>query len=231
MTAAYQVLFEDNHCLAVNKTAGWLSTHYQGQEETIDRLLKQYLKEKHHKPGNVYLGVVHRLDKPVSGVLLFARTSKAAARLSEQFRLGTVQKTYWAMVSGEVAAPEGKLRHWLRKNEALQRIECFGEPVRGAAQADLSWKCIVARHGRSWLELHPATGRRHQLRVQLAALGHPIIGDKQYGSKQPFHRVLALHARSLQFTHPTRGEELALVAELPETWSLSFRDLLEEGKP
>lgn len=228
MTAAYEILFEDNHCLAVNKPTGWASTHFQGTEETIDRQLKEYLKKKYNKPGNVFLGVVHRLDKPVSGVLLFARTSKAAARLSEQFRTGTVQKTYWAIVTGEVHPPSGQLRHWLRKNESLRQVELVKEGSAGAVRAELTYSSLASRHGRTWLELRPRTGRRHQLRVQLAALGHPIIGDKLYGSRQPFQRALALHARSLQFEHPIRHEPLTLTAKLPPTWSLSFADLLGE---
>src|SRR6478735_5120029 len=123
---ALDILFEDNHVVAVNKPAGWPSTHFDGSEETVDRLAKAYLKEKHQKPGNVFLGVVHRLDKPVSGVLLFARTSKAAARLSEQFREGTVEKVYWAVVERPPAldfADSGTLEDWLKKNDAEARVE------------------------------------------------------------------------------------------------------------
>src|ERR687884_458756 len=115
---ALDILYEDNHCLAVNKPAGALSTHFQGKEETLDRAVKQYLKERYRKPGNVFLGIVHRLDRPVSGVLLFARTSKAAARLAEQFRQGTVEKVYWAVVEGEVVRPAGTLEDWLRKDRS-----------------------------------------------------------------------------------------------------------------
>src|SRR5215213_288740 len=116
-----EILYEDNHCLAVDKPAGAVSTHFQGKEETVDRAVKAYLKEKYKKPGNVFLGVVHRLDRPVSGVLLFARTSKAAARLSEQFREGSVEKVYWAVVEGEVQRSAGTLEDWLRKDEARGR--------------------------------------------------------------------------------------------------------------
>src|SRR5262249_42004802 len=118
-----EILYEDNHCLAVSKPGGVLSTHYQGREDTVDREVRRYLKEKHKKPGNVFLGVVHRLDKPVSGVLLFARTSKAAARLAEQFREGTVEKVYWAVVEGEVAKSAGSLEDWLKKDEERRRVE------------------------------------------------------------------------------------------------------------
>src|SRR6266851_9067441 len=118
-----EILYEDNHCLAVGKPAGCLSTHYAGKEETVDRAVKQYLKEKYRKPGNVFLGIVHRLDRPVSGVLLFARTSKGAARLAEQFREGTVEKVYWAVVEGDLAQPAGTLEDWLRKDRIACRVE------------------------------------------------------------------------------------------------------------
>src|SRR5438445_12844403 len=121
--APLEILYEDNHCLAVAKPAGALTTHYQGREETVDRLIKAYLKEKYKKPGNVFLGVVQRLDKPVSGVLLFARTSKAAARLAEQFRQGSVEKIYWAVVEGEVQRQAGSLEDWLKKDRTLGRVE------------------------------------------------------------------------------------------------------------
>src|SRR5712664_2392815 len=123
MTPPLDILYEDNHCLALAKPSGVSSAHFQGQDQTLDRAVKEYLKEKYQKPGNVFLGVVHRLDKPVSGVLLFARTSKAAARLAEQFREGTVEKTYWAIVEGDVRAEAGSLEDWLRKDENVGRVQ------------------------------------------------------------------------------------------------------------
>src|SRR5438034_4419980 len=125
------ILYEDNHCLAIAKPSGTLSTHYQGGEETLDRAVKSYLKEKYRKPGNVFLGIVHRLDRPVSGVLLFARTSKAAARLAQQFREGTVEKVYWADVEGEVGQQAGTLEDWLRKGEQAGRVEVVPPDTRG----------------------------------------------------------------------------------------------------
>src|SRR5438132_854079 len=123
MPPELEILYEDNHCLAIAKPAGRVSTHFQGRDETLDRDVKAYLKTQYQKPGNVFLGVVHRLDRPVSGVLLFARTSKAAARLSEQFRQGSIEKVYWAVVEGEVQRNAGSLEDWLRKNEATRRVE------------------------------------------------------------------------------------------------------------
>src|SRR3984893_18394382 len=132
---AVEILYEDNHCLAVAKPSGCLSTHYQGMEETLDRQVKQYLKEKYQKPGNVFLGVVHRLDRPVSGVLLFARTSKAAARLAEQFREGSIEKIYWAVVEGEWPQMAGSLADWLRKDKQAGRVEVVSAETEGARQA------------------------------------------------------------------------------------------------
>src|SRR6476660_5922601 len=135
MSGPLEVLYEDNHCLAVYKPAGRLSAHFDGREETLDREVKGYLKGKYGKPGNVFLGVVHRLDRPVSGVLLFARTSKAAARLSEQFREGTIEKIYWAVVEGEVSTHAGSLEDWLRKDREAGRVEVVEPRSPGARQA------------------------------------------------------------------------------------------------
>ncbi len=224
-----EVLYEDNHCLAVDKPAGWPSTHFQGGEETVDRAVKAYLKEKYHKPGNVFLGVVHRLDKPVSGVLLFARTSKAAARLSEQFREGSVEKVYWAVVEGEVERQAGSLEDWLRKDKEVGRVEVVepGEP--GARQALLHYTRRGNHGGLTWLEVRPQTGRTHQLRVQLAHHAHPIYGDAKYGAVHTFPTGIALHARSLTFLHPIRYEPVTLTAEVPRPWRGRFAYLLHPG--
>src|SRR6516164_8807118 len=134
-----EILYEDNHCLAIAKPSGMVSTHYQGREQTLDRLIKQYLKEKYGKPGNVFLGIVHRLDRVVSGVLLFARTSKAAARLAEQFRLGTVEKIYWAVVEGHIYKSSGELRDWLKKNESTGQVLVVSPKTGGAREALLQY--------------------------------------------------------------------------------------------
>src|SRR6476661_7950096 len=135
-----EILYEDNHCLAIAKPAGALSTHFQGKEETLDRAVKTYLKDKHKKPGNVFLGVVHRLDRPVSGVLLFARTSKAAARLSEQFREGTIEKVYWAVVEGDLEKSAGSLEDWLLKDREARRVEIVEPRTAQARQALLHFQ-------------------------------------------------------------------------------------------
>ncbi len=229
MDEPLDILFEDNHCLAIAKPSGALSTHYQGREETLDRRLKQYLKDKYHKPGNVFLGVVHRLDKPVSGVLLFARTSKAAARLSAQFREGTIEKIYWAVVEGAVGRAAGTLEDWLKKDTERGRVDVVEPRTRGARQALLHYQLKATHDGLSWLEVRPQTGRTHQLRVQLAHHGHPIFGDARYGSIHTFDHAVALHARSLTFLHPIRYEPITLTAEMPRSWRGRFAYLFREA--
>jgi 23S rRNA pseudouridine1911/1915/1917 synthase len=228
-----EILYEDNHCLAVAKPGGVPSAHFQGEETTLDRAVKLHLKAKYRKPGNVFLGIVHRLDKPVSGVLLFARTSKAAARLSEQFREGTVEKVYWAVVEGTVAREAGTLEDWLRIDPAAtpKRVEVVEPRVPGARQAVLHFQKRGQHGGLSLLEVRPQTGRTHQLRVQLAHHGHPIYGDARYGSVRTFGRSIGLHARSLTFLHPVRYEPVTLTAEVPREWRGRFAYLLKGVRP
>lgn len=229
-----EVLYEDNHCLAVLKPAGALSTHFQGDEETLDRAVKAYLKDRYQKPGNVFLGVVHRLDRPVSGVLLFARTSKAAARLSEQFRNGSIEKVYWAIVEGApgdadrsfLARPAGSLEDWLRKDERVGRVEVVPPHSEGARQALLHYQLRGSHNGLTHVEIRPQTGRTHQLRVQMAHHGHPIYGDAKYGAVHTFAPGIALHARSLTFLHPVRYEPITLTADVPREWRGRFAYLL-----
>jgi 23S rRNA pseudouridine1911/1915/1917 synthase len=230
------VLYEDNHLLALNKPAGWPTTHYDGGEETVDRLAKSYLKEKHSKPGNVFLGVVHRLDKPVSGVLLFAKTSKAAARLSEQFREGAVEKVYWAVVESlkpadrdPWASETGSLDDWLRHDDLTRRVDVVSPETPGAKPARLVYT-VKARHGGLVrLELRPHTGRKHQLRVQLAHRGWPVYGDRKYGSPHTLGHAIALHARQLTVLHPVKKDPLTITAEVPKHWKGRFAYLLKEA--
>ena len=222
------ILHEDNHVIALNKPCGWPTTHFDGTDETIDRVVKEYLKEKYQKPGNVFLGVVHRLDKPTSGVLLFARTSKAAARLSEQFREGAVEKSYWAIAADTpgVLAEAGTLEDWLLHDDAEMRVEVVPADTPGARPARLHYTLKARSDGLAFLELRPQTGRKHQLRVQLAHRGCPIYGDRKYGSTFGLGDGIGLHARSLTFLHPTRAEPIALSADPPRTWRGRFAKLL-----
>lgn len=225
-----EILYEDNHCIAIDKPAGAVSAHFQGGEETLDRMVKAYLKEKYQKPGNVFLGVVHRLDRVVSGVLLFARTSKAAERLSRQFREGTVDKVYWAIVEGEVGRSAGSLEDWLLRDKQRGRVEVVEPRTPHSRQALLHFQRKAVHGGLTWLELRPQTGRTHQLRVQLAHHDYPIYGDAKYGSVRTFGRSIALHARSLTFLHPVRYDPVTLRAELPRGWRGRFAYLLREGQ-
>ena len=229
MSDVLHILFEDNHCLAVAKPAPLLTQGVPPGIPTLEAMVKAYLKERYHKPGNVYLGIPHRLDRPVSGVLLFARTSKAAARLAQQFREGSIDKIYWTVVEGEVNKPAGTLEAWLRKNDKMRRVEVVPPQTSGSLQALLHFTRKNIHDGLTWLELRPQTGRRHQLRVQLAHDGHPIYGDAKYGSIHTFGNAIALHARSLTFLHPIRFEPITLSAELPRPWRGRFAYLLREA--
>jgi len=190
--------------------------------------MKRYLKEKYTKPGNVFLGIVHRLDRVVSGVLLFARTSKSAARLAEQFREGTVAKVYWAVVEGKVQKSSGELEAWLKKDRSIGRVDVVAAGTASAKKASLQYQKKASHAGLTWLEIRPQTGRTHQLRVQLANLGHPIFGDIKYGSAHKFGEAIALHARSLVFLHPVRREPISLTAPLPASWRRRFGPLFRE---
>ena len=227
-SATLEILYEDNHCLAVAKPGGIATAHFQGQDETLDRQVKAYLKDKYNKPGNVYLGIVHRLDKPVSGVVLFARTSKAAAQLSEQFREGSIEKTYWAVIDAMMDKRSGTLEDWLWKNKRTGRVEVVKPEHPKGKQAVLHYTTKADWKGWSWLELRPQTGRTHQLRVQLAARGFPIFGDAKYGSVRTFYKSIGLHAQSLTFLHPVRYEPITLKAEVPSIWKRRFAYLLHE---
>jgi 23S rRNA pseudouridine1911/1915/1917 synthase len=228
MTLPLDILFEDNHCLAIAKPAGLSSAHFQGKDQTLDRAVKAYLKDKYKKPGNVFLGIVHRLDRPVSGVLLFARTSKAAARLSEQFREGTIEKTYWAIIEGQINTAAGSLEDWLLRDRENRRVEVVEPRTPHSRQALLHFTRRGEHDGLTWVEVRPQTGRTHQLRVQLAHHGHPIFGDARYGSIHTFDGAIALHARQLTFLHPIRYEPITLTAPVPRLWLRRFAYVLRE---
>ena len=222
-----EVLYEDNHLLAVNKPA-MLPTMGVGEDRpSLLVAAKQYIGRKYAKPGNVYLGIVSRLDAPVTGVVLMARTSKAAARLAKQFRDRDVEKIYWAIVEGVVVPPAGTLVDFLRKDERHRRMHIAGPSAPDAQRAELAYRTLADEPGaprlsdRAWatlLEVRPLTGRKHQIRVQLAQAGFPIVGDRKYGSRRDFGAGIALHARRLVVEHPVLKTPVSIEAPLPVAW-------------
>lgn len=213
-----QILFEDNHLLIVNKPAGWIVQGATPDQRSLLESSRLYIKQKYHKPGNVYLGVVSRLDGPVTGAVPFARTSKAAARLSEQLREHTTTKIYWAIVDGVPSPVAGTLEHWLvrRAFETVTRVATNESP--DAVRALLEYRVLVANHGQSLLEVRLITGRKHQIRAQLSAIGSPIAGDKAYGSSISFPQGIGLHCRRLGLEHPTLRTPITALAETPIHW-------------
>lgn len=218
-----RVLHEDNHLLVVDKPAGLLVQGDRSGDATLLEVAATYLKEKYAKPGNVYVGLVHRLDRNVSGVVLLARTSKAAGRLSSQFRDKTVLKTYLAVVEGRPPDRQGELKAWLAAQgdpRGVTRAE--NQPFAGARECLLRFEVVDSRGGRSLVEVTPITGRRHQIRAQLALIGCPLLGDLKYGASRglPEHRI-ALHAWKLAVRHPVGGQEMEFTADPPPDWPWS----------
>jgi len=220
MAHDFRILYEDNHLLAVLKPAGLATMGVAADSPSLLKLAKDYLKHKYRKPGNVYLGVVSRLDSPVSGVVLFARTSKAAARLTEQFRTRRVEKIYWTLVEGVLDPISGTLSNHLARDEANRRMRIVGATLPGAQHATLSYRRLkIVQNNLSLVEVELHTGRKHQIRLQLAESGHPVVGDRKYGSCRTFGGGIALHARRLTVEHPVRHENMVFKAPLPETWT------------
>jgi len=218
MASDLEVLYEDNHLLAVNKPPGLPTMGVAAGDDSLIVRAKQYIKHRYDKPGNVYLGIVSRLDTGTSGVVVLARTSKAAARLTEQFRSRSVRKTYWAIVSGEMNPPSAELVDWMLKDENAQRMRIVGQGIAGSSEARLRYRFLREVRGGSLLEIELLTGRKHQIRVQLAARGMPVLGERKYAQAPPFSKGLALHARSITFDHPVRHEPVELEAPLPASW-------------
>ena len=213
------ILYEDNHIIASVKPPGLATMGLPGGEETLLTQTKTYLKEKYAKPGEVYLGVVSRLDVPVSGVVLFARTSKAAARLNEQFREHTVEKIYAALVEGAIFPTEAECTHRLCEDKRHRKV-FLTQSGNDGKECKLSYRKLRQVHQCSLIEIRLETGRKHQIRVQLAASGFPIRGDIKYGAKMSFSNGIALHAWKLTFTHPTTKERIHLTAPIPKTFEL-----------
>ena len=220
------ILFEDHHLIAVNKPAG-LMTQAPAGVPSLEAEVKAYIKEKYAKPAGVYLGIPHRLDRPVSGVIVFCRNTKAAQRVAEQFQQHKVTKVYWGLVDGTVADDAGEWRDFVRKVGDEARAELVPPDAQGAKEAITAYRVLRREPESTLLELTPRTGRMHQLRVQSAERRHPVLGDALYGSTRPFgppadlarDRVIALHARRLVFEHPFRKVPVELEAPIPESWT------------
>ncbi len=211
------ILYEDNHLLVVNKTAGRLVQGDKTGDIPLVELAKAYLKEKYQKPGEVFLGVVHRLDRPTSGVVVFARTSKALARLNQQFKERSVKKIYWAIVEGKNLPKENNLQHWLIRNQKQNKSYAYPKQVPNSKEAKLRFKLHAVLERYSCLAVELLTGRHHQIRVQLSAIGHVIKGDLKYGaSRSNKDGSICLHARSLELIHPVKKEVMKWTATPPK---------------
>jgi 23S rRNA pseudouridine1911/1915/1917 synthase len=218
MSKPLDVLFEDNHLLAVNKPNGMLVQGDITGDTPLVEVAKKYLALRYQKPGSVFLGVVHRLDRPVSGVVLFARTSKSLERMNAIFRNRETTKTYWAIVDNKPPQQEDTLVHWLVKDEKRNKTTAYKRENPAGSRSELSYKLIGQRSYGYLLEVIPVTGRSHQIRVQLASVGSHIVGDLKYGAPDPNpDESICLHARKLEFVHPVRKEPLSISAEIPST--------------
>lgn len=221
------ILFEDNHLLVVNKRGGMLVQGDKTGDEPLLEAGKRYIKDKYDKPGAVFLGVVHRLDRPVSGVTVLARTSKALSRMNRLFQTREVEKKYWAICHVAPPEQEGKLVHWLKKDSRRNVTQAFTNERADAKRAELDYHLLSQQQGKYLIEVQPLTGRPHQIRVQMAAMGCPIAGDLKYGFPSPHpDQNISLHARSLHFVHPVRKEPLTIMAPLPDkAYWLNFKSL------
>ncbi len=217
------IIYEDNHLLVLNKPAGWLVQGDKTGDQTLTDWGKKYLKEKYNKPGAVFLTPAHRIDRPVSGAVLFARTDKALGRLAELFRKQEVEKEYYAIVNRPPTAPNGMLKHYLLKDEQRNVVKAFLKPVPNAKESITAYESIKKIESGFLLRVKPTTGRAHQIRVQLASIGCSIIGDLKYGAHEALNDAsIGLHCLSMSFVHPVQKELLKVEADLPKAfwWAL-----------
>jgi 23S rRNA pseudouridine1911/1915/1917 synthase len=213
----FTVLYEDNHLLVVNKASGILVQGDETGDVPLVELCKEYIGKKYNKPGAVFLGVVHRLDRPVSGIVVLARTSKALERMNELFRDRQTKKIYWAIATNRPGHSEGNLIHWLAKDEKKNKTTAYSKETTGAFRSELNYRLIAQSGNEYLLEVNPITGRPHQIRVQLASMGCTIKGDIKYGFDQAnADGSICLHARELSFIHPVKKESMLFKAPLPD---------------
>lgn len=229
--SAGDILYEDNHLIAVNKRAGQLVQSDTAGEPGLEEMIKAFIKERDGKPGEVFLGVAHRIDRPVSGAVLFAKTSKALVRLNEMLRDRSVKKIYWAITENIPEEPEGTLRHWMTRDGKTNRAHAYASPRGDAKEAVLRYRLLGGSKSYRLLEVELITGRHHQIRCQLAKAGCPIKGDLKYGAPRSNPGGgISLHSRSLSFVHPVRREPLTITAPVPKEDSLwSFFEKSQGG--
>jgi 23S rRNA pseudouridine1911/1915/1917 synthase len=216
------ILFEDNHIIAINKKPSEIIQGDKTGDVPLNEKVKEYIKKKYNKPGNVYLGTIHRIDRPVSGVILFGKTSKAISRLSEMFSTKEVKKTYWAVVKNKPEKEEDILVGFLFKNEKQNKSYQSPTPKKGYLESSLNYRIIASSDNYYLLEVNPQTGRHHQIRVQLSAMGCPIKGDLKYGfDRSNKNASIHLHARKINFVHPVTKENIEIIANPPSDpiWS------------
>lgn len=227
MNSGIEVIYEDNHLIAVNKQNNELVQGDKTGDVSLDHKIKSYLKKKYHKPGAVFLGVIHRIDRPVSGIVLFARTSKALSRMNKLFNEKSVKKTYWAIVKNKPPQREAFLVHYLVRNPAKNKSFAYDAPKKDSKKAEMTYRLLGASASFYLLEIELITGRHHQIRTQLYKTGCPIRGDLKYGYPRSNKQGgISLHARKLEFQHPVTGERVVLVAPCPpdDIWDkFSFR--------
>ncbi|MBN2480555.1 MAG: RNA pseudouridine synthase [Bacteroidales bacterium] len=216
-----EIIYEDNHIIAVNKTHHDLVQQDITGDLSLDQKVKAYIKEKYNRPGNVFLGVVHRLDRPVTGVVIFARTGKALSRLTSMFREGKMEKTYWAIIKNKPEEESGRLLHHLERNPSQNKSFSYDHPRKGSKEAALRYRVIGRSERYHLLEIDLETGRHHQIRSQLAHIGCPVKGDLKYGyPRSNPDGGISLHARQLRFMHPVSQHDVVIVAETPSSEKL-----------
>ncbi len=227
-----QVLFEDNHLIAVNKLPGEIVQSDKTGDLPLSEKIKSYLREKYKKPGDAFLGVAHRIDRPVSGAILFAKTSKSLARLNEIIRSREMKKTYWAVVKNKPQQSEGKLVHYLERNERMNKSFAFSDEKENRQRAELEYRLFVSTENYHVLEINLITGRHHQIRCQLATIGCPIKGDLKYGAERSNkHGSIHLHARKIEFIHPVKLNPVVITAKTPNdpVWNAAM-DVLKQNQ-
>jgi 23S rRNA pseudouridine1911/1915/1917 synthase len=226
-----EVIYEDNHIIAINKSVSEIVQADKTGDKSLEDTVKEYIKAKYNKPGDVFLGVVHRIDRPVSGMVLFARTTKALTRLNAMFQEKSVEKIYWAIVKEHPPKEQDTLVHYIARNTKTNKSYCHVKEVPDSKRAVLHYRVLASSDNYHLLEINLETGRHHQIRAQLSAIGCPIKGDLKYGSPRSNpDGGISLHSRQVKFVHPVKNEEITLVAPLPDDslWKY-FGELVAKG--